>query len=305
MIAIDWGTTSLRAFLLDARGAIIDQRRAALGIVACQGRFATVLAEQVAGWDDAIIVLAGMIGSRQGWVEVPYVDCPVEPATVAAGMLRVPATDLPNREVWIVPGLCQPDGQGAPEVMRGEEAQIFGLLSQLEPGRHVVCLPGTHCKWVSVDGQRIETFFTAMTGEVFQLLSEHSLLGRMMNREAPHDPIAFKEGVARARQPGGLLHHLFGVRTRTLLGTLTDDQSSSYLSGILLGHEILNAPVASLAKVQLIGAPLLLPAYSQALHEFGVAAQTHAEGLAAQGIYRLACQRGLIDTTTTPPRPAL
>jgi 2-dehydro-3-deoxygalactonokinase len=293
MIAVDWGTTTLRAFRLDVHGAILDQRRVALGVLACQGRFAAVLAQQIAGWDDPVIVLAGMIGSRQGWVEVPYVDCPAQPAELAAGMLQVTVAELPDRQVWIVPGLCQRGGQGAPEVIRGEETQICGLLTQLKLGRHVLCLPGTHSKWVGVDGQRIETLFTAMTGEVFQLLSEHSLLGRMMNRHALYDPAAFKEGIGRARQPGGLLHHLFGVRTRGLLSGLTADQSASYLSGILLGHEISSAPTAALTEVHLIGAPMLLQAYSQALQEFGIEVQVHAEGLAAQGIYVLATHRGL------------
>jgi 2-dehydro-3-deoxygalactonokinase len=293
MIAIDWGTTSLRAFRLDAHGTVIDQRRSALGILACQGRFEAVLVEQIAGWDDAIVVLAGMIGSRQGWVEVPYAACPIESNALAAAMVRVQCRTLPAREVWIVPGLCQQWAQLPPEVMRGEEVQLCGLIEELQHGPHLVCLPGTHSKWVIIDGQHIQRLFTAMTGEVFQLLSEHSLLGRMLNRHAPHEPVAFREGVACAREPGGLLHHLFSVRTRGLFGTLSAEQSSSYLSGILIGHEVLNAPVAPLRKVQLIGAPILLQAYSQALQEFGIEAQTHAESLAARGIHLLARQRGL------------
>lgn len=292
MIAIDWGTTSLRAYLLDAAGQIIDQCRAALGILACQGRFEAVLADQIAGWDDPVIVLAGMIGSRQGWRDVPYIRCAAGPAEIAGGMEAVQAESLPGRQIWIVPGLSHEGADGVPEVMRGEETQICGLLEQLGDGRHILCLPGTHNKWVVIEDGRIVEFFTAMTGEVFSVLRQHSILGKLMEGDA-HDAEAFSRGIAQAARPGGLLHHLFGVRTTALFGSLGPTQLASYLSGLLIGHETLGlAPNSGL--VHMVGGERLTELYAVALQARGVSTQAHGEASVARGIYLLAQARGLI-----------
>ncbi|WP_428312932.1 2-dehydro-3-deoxygalactonokinase [Hydrocarboniphaga sp.] len=294
MIAIDWGTSSLRAYRLDARGHVVDQRRAPLGILRCEGRFEAVLTEQIGGWDDARIVLAGMIGSRQGWREAPYVECPAGLGEIAAGMVEVDAPTLPQRSISIVPGLCQPACSSTlsavPDVMRGEEVQICGVLDELGPGTHTLCLPGTHNKWVSVHGNRITALRTAMTGEVFQVLCKHSILGKLMKQDQ-HDASAFERGLDAATSSGGLLHQLFGVRTLGLFGELAPEQSSSYLSGLLIGHEVRELAPPQASCVHIIGSGSLVSLYAQALQRHGIAMQAHDEACAATGMHRLAQSR--------------
>lgn len=297
MIAIDWGSSSLRAFRLDARGHIIEQRRETQSLLACRDRFEAVLMQLIAGWDDGLIVLAGMVGSRQGWVEVPYGDCPASLPQIAAGMVQVAATGLRDRKVWIVPGLIYRGEQNGADVLRGEEAQLCGFMQSADAGSHIVCMPGTHSKWAMVENGRVESFFTAMTGEVFDILCQHSLLGKLMSgTREPLDKDAFVDGMARARQSGGLLHHLFSVRTSGLLGTLQPAQLSSYLSGLLIAHELLDSGWSMRAHgrtVHLIGAAALVEAYALALQRLDVVAQLHGETLAAEGMFALARAAGL------------
>ena len=300
MIAVDWGSSSLRAFRLDAHGNILEQRRETQSLLACTGRFEEVLMQQIAGWDDRCIVLAGMVGSRQGWVEVPYVNCPATLSRIAAGMVEVTATSLRDRKVWIVPGLLYRGEPAAADVLRGEEAQLCGFMQSADVGPQIVCMPGTHSKWAVVEGGSIESFCTAMTGEVFDILCKHSLLGKLMSdARQPLDEKAFLDGMARARQSGGLLHHLFSVRTSGLLGTLQSAQLSSYLSGLLIAHELLDSKWYMRARdhtVHLIGAPALLETYALALHRLDVVTQLHGETLAARGMFALARAAGQVNT---------
>jgi 2-dehydro-3-deoxygalactonokinase len=246
------------------------------------------------GWSDELIVMAGMIGSRNGWLEVPYAACPAGLAEIAAGMREVRAESLPGRRVFVGPGLSHRPEAGAPEVMRGEEAQLLGLMDELHgEGPHTVCLPGTHSKWATVEGGRIVAFRTAMTGELYAVLTQHSLLGALMDREAgdPGDPgdegAAFDLGVRTSSDAGGLLNHLFSVRTRGLFGELGAAQLPSYLSGLLIGHELLGlSPEAR--HVHLIGSETLLRPYRRALALRGIDAQAHGEVLAARGVYGMA-----------------
>jgi 2-dehydro-3-deoxygalactonokinase len=300
MIVVDWGSSSLRAFRLNTAGRIVDQRRAACGVLAGTDQFADVLQQQIAEWTDPLVVLAGMIGSRQGWVEVPYVECPTTLADIAAAMTPIDAPTLPDRSLWIVPGVlyraATPNGV---DVMRGEETQLCGLLQRVDTTRHVACLPGTHSKWVIIEHGRIESLFTAMTGELFELLRRHSLLARLM--AADNDALdvpAFVQGIDRARQPGGLLNHLFSVRTSGLTGALQPAQLASYLSGLLIGHELLDSQWAEQARgfrVHLIGSPALLEPYSLAMRHLAIAVEVHDETLAAMGAHALARHRGLLD----------
>ncbi|HEU5179052.1 MAG TPA: 2-dehydro-3-deoxygalactonokinase [Burkholderiales bacterium] len=227
MIAVDWGTSSLRCYRLDAQGRIIESRASADGILNVPaGRFPDVLQRQIAGWSETPIVMSGMVGSRQGWKEAPYVQCPAGFDEIAARLVQV------RDGAWIVPGLACRDSAGVPDVMRGEETQILGCGAE-----GTLCLPGTHSKWVEVKNGRIERFSTFMTGEVYAVLRQHSILGRMMEEGKP-DEGAFAQGVKRAGDAGGLLHHLFGVRTRGLMGELGAGAAASYLSGIVIGHEL-------------------------------------------------------------------
>jgi len=227
LIAVDWGTSSLRCYRLDAQGKIIESRASADGILNVPaGRFPHVLQQQIAGWNETPIVMSGMVGSRQGWKEAPYVQCPAGFDEIAAQLVEV------RQGAWIVPGLTCRDSAGVPDVMRGEETQILGCGAQ-----GTLCLPGTHSKWVEVKNGRIERFSTYMTGEAYAVLRQHSILGRMIEEGKP-DERAFAQGVERAGDEGGLLHHLFGVRTRGLMGELGAGAAASYLSGIVIGHEL-------------------------------------------------------------------
>ena len=295
MIAVDWGTSSLRAYRLDAAGALLEQRSAAAGLLACQGRFEPMLAQQLAGWDDELILMAGMIGSRNGWREVPYVACPAGLDEIAAGMLGVVAEGLPGRRIFIAPGLSHRPADGTPEVMRGEETQLLGLFGEgFGAGPHTVCLPGTHSKWATVGAGRISAFHTAMTGELYAVLKQHSLLGALMKHEAgSDDAAAFELGVRTSTEAGGLLSHLFSVRTRGLFAELSAAHLPSYLSGLLIGHE-LNGLLAGAGHVHLIGSAALVQRYRRALALRHVAAQIHGEALVARGLHRLAAAARLI-----------
>lgn len=286
MLAVDWGTSSFRAYRLGSDGNVRDRREATLGILQVpSGGFAAAFEDQVGDWlaaGEAPVVMCGMIGSRQGWVEAPYAECPAGIEDLASQLYPVRWRD---RGAWIVPGLVDRRG-GVPDVMRGEETQLVGALARLGPGQHLVCLPGTHSKWARVADGRIVGFRTHMTGEVFGVLKAHSILGRLM-AEGPEDESAFEAGLARARDPGGLLHHLFGARTRGLFGELPAVALSSYLSGVLIGHEVV-AEADGGATVHIIGAPRLAALYEQALRGAGKTARVLDPDLAVAGLAALA-----------------
>jgi 2-dehydro-3-deoxygalactonokinase len=276
MIAIDWGTSSLRAYRLDAQGNILESRASSQGILnVAPGQFPRVLEQQIGGWQEAPIVMSGMVGSRQGWAEAPYVPCPAGFEEIAASLLEV---RWGGRSAWIVPGLSCRDAAGVPDAMRGEETQILGCGVE-----GTVCLPGTHSKWVEVKNGRIERFCTFMTGEVYAVLKQHSILGRMM-QDGPPDAGAFAEGVRRSGEAGGLLHHLFGVRTRELTGELGPAASASYLSGIVIGHELR----ANKARTfSLLGTPELTALYQHAATALGIETLVLDPNSAVRSLHRL------------------
>lgn len=294
MIAVDWGTSSLRLYRMDEGGKILESRRSDKGVLASEGRFADVLLEASAGWDDGTFLMCGMIGSRNGWHEMPYLDCPSGNAALAAGMQRIHPSGFDGRALWLVPGLCDKTSESVPDVMRGEETQLAALLDHFDDGPHLVCLPGTHSKWVTVHERRIQHIATAMTGELFALLRQHSILGRLMAPDsgpADIDIPAFDAGLQRSADPGGLLHHLFGVRTAGLFVHFSEPALPSYLSGLLIGHELRAANVLSRsprpAQVHLIGHERLLASYAHALATLGISARRHPETLAAHGLHAL------------------
>lgn len=274
MIAIDWGTSSFRAYRLGKDGAIVESRSAPAGILSvAPGKFPETLQAQIGDWDEAPIVMSGMVGSRQGWVEAPYVECPCGFDEIARSLKEVSWNE---RRAWIVPGVLW---RGVvPDVMRGEEVQVLGAGQD-----GLFCLPGTHSKWVEVKNGRIERFSTFMTGEVYALLKQHSILGRMMEQGKP-DAGAFAEGVRRSGEAGGLLHHLFGVRTRGLMGELGTAASSSYLSGIVIGHELRSQDAK---PFNLLGAPGLAALYQQAAAALGIETRTLDPNSAVRSLYRL------------------
>ena len=292
MIAIDWGSSSLRAYRLDAVGGILEQRRSDQGVLHCQGGFSSVMVKLIADWDDPAILLSGMIGSRSGWREMPYLDCPVGVHALAAALEPMHIPELPGRTLWFVPGVADQSSASVPDVVRGEETQLCGLLDALQQGTHVACLPGTHSKWIVVRDGRILSINTAMTGEIFAVLRQHSLLAKLMgNEDSRFDAFAFDRGLQRSAEAGGLLHHLFGVRTAGLFGQFTEAALPWYLSGLLIGHEVRASELFSRtprpAQVHLVGSDRLLTAYARTLLALGIGVQRHPEHLAANGMHAL------------------
>ena len=282
MIGVDWGTSSFRAFRLAADGTVLGRRSASRGILHIEaGRFAATLREHVGGWLDegeTRVLRAGMVGSRQGWVEAPYLPCPAGAAEIAAALVPVP---FEGARVRLVPGLSDKDDSGVPEVMRGEETQIIGTLAAIGDGG-VACLPGSHSKWARIAGGRVTAYRTYLSGEAFAALRSGTILGRMMTDGAT-DLRVFDRGVARAAEPGHLLHHLFGVRTLGLAGKLKDSESASYLSGLLIGHEVRAARPQG-QRVHLIGAPALCALYARAIAACGGEASIEDEDASARGL---------------------
>lgn len=282
MIGVDWGTSSLRAYRIAPDGTILARREAARGILSVDpGGFAAALREEVGAWlaaGERNILLAGMVGSRQGWIEAPYLPCPTGAAEIADALVAVPFAEARAR---LVPGLSDRDEAGVPEVMRGEETQILGVCAALG-GNGLACLPGSHSKWAQVRDGRIAGFRTFLSGETFAALRSATILGRMMP-EAPLDIAAFDRGVARSGMAGHLLHHLFGVRSLGLAGELPETQSASYLSGLLIGHEV-RAAGNTAAVVHLIGAAALCTLYARAITLLGGSAVVMDADAAAAGL---------------------
>ncbi len=303
MIGIDWGTTSARAYRLDAAGTVLAERQAPLGIQQVRdGAFAAAFGALQGDWaqDPAPRLACGMIGSRQGWQEAPYVECPAPLDALAAKLVRTAGDALA-----IVPGVCDRDGQGVPDVMRGEETQILGALPDDAPATLVV-LPGTHSKWAIAGGGRIDAFASYMTGEIFAVLKEHSILGRMIpaHAQASIDEAAFARGVRCASASdaprGALLHQLFGARTLALFDRLAGGEIADYLSGLLIGSEIAAGRewaarhAVEPDAVILVGAPELCARYAAALREAGADATTGRPDAAARGLWRIARRAGML-----------
>jgi 2-dehydro-3-deoxygalactonokinase len=246
-----------------------------------------------------------MVGSAQGWREVPYVDTPASAQALVAGLVRVETAR--GAMLHIVPGVIE-RGE-LPNVMRGEETQIVGALAG-DPGfgandkAVLVGLPGTHAKWAIVEGKRIETFHTFMTGELFSALRNHTILGRTMAEPARPDSEAFLRGVAVAKNAAhaGLLATIFSTRTLGLTAQLQAEQQPDYLSGLLIGHELCGVQSLVAARggalaseeLRLIGQPALCERYRLALAEFGCANAAIVEAASERGLWRLATQAGLV-----------
>ncbi len=283
MIGIDWGSTNLRAFRFNHAGEVIETRFSPEGVLRVHNRsFGEILREKVGDWLEAgetRILLCGMIGSRQGWIEVEYVSSPVGIADLAIGVMKVPFS---GAEVLLIPGVRGIDACGIPEVMRGEETQVMGMAQTLK-GTGLACLPGTHSKWVRFTDGIIESFITCMTGDVYAALRANTILGRIMTANEAGNNDAFLRGVGRSADEGGLLHHLFGVRTLTLMDQLKEDASASYLSGLLIGHEVRTVMPAG-AHIHLAGDSQLCSLYAQAIQSCGGSFTLEDEHAAARGL---------------------
>ncbi len=240
-IVVDWGTTSLRATLVDESGNEMENIETPQGISSLKkGDHEAVLMTTLAPWfsiHGALPVAAlGMITSRNGWIEVPYVACPAGPAELAAGSLR---KSLPNgSELVFLPGLTDASRRPFPDVMRGEEIQVAGHGLAEDA---TIIIPGTHSKWAKVKTGRIDSFQTFVTGEIFSLLLNNSFIARGATQPPVDDPEAYLRGLEEAKSSAAMLSLLFSARTGGLAGKLTADQLRSYVHGMLIGQEFRQA----------------------------------------------------------------
>lgn len=324
LIALDWGTTSLRAYKLAADGVVLEQRALSSGIMQlpktpriihgreCAEGFELAFDEACGDWLDAQpnlpVIACGMVGSAQGWREAAYCETPADVANLGISLQTV--TSLRGTQVHIVPGVIQ--RSRLPNVMRGEETQVLGVLQSLpaEAGNDLLIgLPGSHSKWVEVLDGRITHFDTFMTGEVFAVLSEHSILGRTQQPSTTFDAQAFDRGVQIALSTDaelGVLSTLFSARTLGLTGELSPSAQADYLSGLMIGHELTalanvqrrrrNQP--NLPAIVLIGNAQLCTRYRRALDACGFAQVTLAEQATERGLWQLARAAGLIDSSS-------
>ncbi|MEX6506871.1 2-dehydro-3-deoxygalactonokinase [Jiella sp. M17.18] len=293
--AVDWGTSSFRLWLLDEAGQVLAERRSGEGMsVARAGEgFAPVLERQLAEAGapaDLPVVACGMVGARQGWVEAPYAEVPASLQAIAEKALRVPDH---RRPVFILPGVCQ-RGSGAGEgfdVMRGEETQIAGLGAA--DGRRLACLPGTHSKWIAVEGETITGFSTFVTGDLYAAIAGHTILQHSVDPKA-NDLVrrdfaaAFRSALER---PGEASRLMFEIRARGLLDPAHPVDGASALSGLLIGLEF--AGVRSLygefGRPVLLASGRLAAVYEAAFAEFGaVCDMADADAAVRRGLYAAA-----------------
>ena len=268
---------------MSASGSVLARSVSPQGILGVAGgNFEQALRAEIGEWlaaGETRVLLCGMVGSRQGWVEAEYLPCPAGIDDLAGAVIKVPFT---GADVWLVPGVMGPDAAGVPEVMRGEETAAMGILDACQ-GAGVVCFPGTHSKWIQLSDRKILNFTTSMTGEVFGALKQCTILGRMMTGGSAIDSPTFLQGVVRSADVGGLLHHLFGVRTLALMGQMQEQVSASYLSGLLIGHEVRSAMPRG-ARVHLVGTAALCALYASAIEACGASATVEDEDAAALGL---------------------
>jgi 2-dehydro-3-deoxygalactonokinase len=248
---------------------------------------------------DIPVLLSGMIGSEQGWAVSPHISLPARLADLAAALHAVPITD--KRCAYIVPGLTTVGVHGVHDIIRGEETQIVGALDDLATEESVLCLPGTHSKWVTVADGAISGFQTALTGETLAILSDNSILGRLMENSAgdenDKEETAFVQGLTRATERGGLLHHLFGVRSQGYCRVIPRSGLRLYLAGILIGHEIrgMREIYPQLKSITIIAGQEIAERYGRAFEFFGLET-TRVDGAAAAfgGHLKIARAAGLI-----------
>ncbi len=291
LIGLDWGISSLRAYLMDDKSEIIDSVASQSGIMQVGERsFEEVLQASIGSWLsrylDAPILACGMIASPQGWLEAPYVSCPAGLAEVVKNLCSLEMQA--RRKVWFVPGVMRRAEDNTPDVMRGEETQIFGAV-QDDSKRCSFILPGTHSKWALVEKGRIVWFATFMTGELFDVLCKHSILGRLME-EGGQDDDTFLMGLECSAEGmnsnAGLLNKLFSVRSRGLFEEIPKTGLQSYLSGLLIGAEVTEAArrIKDKTLMRLIGDSRLLKLYAKALEFFGWPSKMESENLTARGL---------------------
>ena len=299
LIGVDWGTSSFRAYLINHEGEVVDSINAAEGILSVRdGDFEAVFERLLSNWlrdyPELPIVLSGMISSRNGWFEIDYVHTPATIVSIASALADYETTR--ERQLHFVTGLAVSGAEIAPDVMRGEETELIGQICHHDTDG-LFLLPGTHSKWVWVEDRRILDFQTFMTGEVFAVLKEHSILGKLM-ASANGSEEAFDRGVSwRAAHGNSILHALFSARTFPLFGQMAPEDVADYLSGLLIAEEISGVLSSrkQLPKVTVIGRGDLIKRYCRALELMDVRAAVAPQGRVARGHFEIARQRKLIE----------
>lgn len=301
--AVDWGTTRMRVWLLDANGAVLGERRSDEGMLTAAGiGFAKVLETHLAALEapsSLPVIMAGMVGARQGWLEAPYAETPAKLADVLAGAVQVANV---ARDARIIPGIAQND-RTRPDVMRGEETQLAGIGALRGAGTHLACMPGTHSKWVQLKDGVVTGFGTWMTGELFSIISRDSVLKHSVGGGAlafrPDTP-AFAESVlSGSADPGALTSRLFGIRAGGLLHKLPYDAAAATLSGLLIGTEIASARIkfGTSGEVILVGSGLMYSLYETALKAVGLASvHADADDAVRSGLFEAATRCGMVNT---------
>jgi 2-dehydro-3-deoxygalactonokinase len=301
LIGIDWGSSSFRAYRMSNEGAILDEIASNDGVsTVAPNAFPETLARLVARWleDDRPlpIIASGMVGSRHGWREAPYVRCPAEARAIAANLIAVEAGVM---RVHLAPGLSTEDANGEPDVMRGEEVEILGIAGS---GGRLIVLPGSHSKWALVERGRVLGFKTFVTGELFAAIRDHTIAGAFAHAAPPKPPgAAFARGVARGASAArgeaktGLLGALFGARSLPLTGELAEDDAGDYLSGLLIGAEIAEARRLYADEApEVASAEALVGRYLAAFDVLGLPARAALPHAAARGLFILARKAGLV-----------
>ena len=295
-IAGDWGTSNLRLRLYAADGVVLDSREGP-GAADSRGRFPEVFDGLTAAWraqGSLPALLCGMAGSTFGWLEAPYLSCPEDTDNVADSLTRARA------DVYIVPGMRCVNPLGAPDVMRGEETQLLGALAlhpELAHGRHLVCMPGTHTKWVALLDATVIEFLTVPTGEIFRLLCDHSVLVRDRDTPITHHAPEFERGLEESGKHAGvpLPHRLFQSRSLRLDKQLSAEGAASWTSGLLIGTDCAGAlPLFDeiATPIYIVAAGSLAGHYAAALTRLGRASVRVAGDEAAfSGLVRIQAAR--------------
>ncbi|MGF1476978.1 MAG: 2-dehydro-3-deoxygalactonokinase [Geminicoccaceae bacterium] len=298
LIGVDWGTSSLRAYLIGRDGEVLDELAADDGITrVTDKKFGPVLSRHLGAWlqtDKKLpVVASGMITSRQGWRETPYVSTPASSSGLADALL---IDEWNGKTIAFVSGVSHRSEAGMPDVMRGEETQLLGL----EPGDCLAVMPGTHSKWVRVKDQKIEQFSTFVTGELYEVLSRHSFVAGLTGDQVPSGDV-FQRGLEIGKSDGaGLLNRLFACRTLRLFGELEEAELGDFLSGLIIGSELAEAQAegydaAGAKRVIVIANDRLTDLYRKAFAMIGVEIEVPPANIAARGQWRLASASGLIE----------
>jgi 2-dehydro-3-deoxygalactonokinase len=276
LIIGDWGNSNARLWLCGADGTILDHRRGP-GIASCRGdadAIASAFAAMTTGWDSTVpALLAGVVGASFGWRDAGYLPCPIPVTDIGAHAVRAPTN---ARATWIAPGIHCINRWGEPDTMRGEELQIAGWAAAANGGDALVAMPGTHCKWAQVSGGMVAQFHSAISGELYGLLREHSVMVDRGARDAVFDASAFAEGAALAKSASAIdvLALAFGARARQATGRMAADAAPSFLSGLVIGCDIRTALAQyAEANLVLIGDARLTDRYAAALAYWGRGAQ--------------------------------